>query len=1018
MHFLRLSGLFVLMLCSCFSANAQKLLEESLREESAYTAQHWRTEEGLPQNSVLSVTRVKSGNIWILTYSGISSFDGRKFITYNEANVPLLKGLFLTGTSSDHTGSPVLFTSKGSFILNASGTGFQPWKIGSSNVIGDARSENGDLYLATYDGNVFRKTGQGKPVKLFSVNSSIHNILYSSGKVVVTGSRGLFIYTGDSLRRVRLGDDSDLACSFPVWQSMYSGRMAATTRQVTGMCRVDNDRICVYRNCDNSAIYYVSLSTGHVTAVKVDLDGGAILDLTFDTHNKVTWIATNKGVYYCPAGFTQFTRIPFINDECYSLDTDLENNTWIGTKSGLYLLKPKLFHTYNRTDGLVPDGIGGILETAPDEITICNSDCGGIYQMKKGVISRMPYPELQGICGWSLLKTSSGVLYIGAGQGKLFSIRNGKCSRIPLPDECRDVAVLSLYEDSQGVLWIGTGAGLFTKAPDDNVKAYKDFTIKGMVIQIFCDSRSRLWIGSSSQLCMRENGKWKDFSPSTGLKVNYVRAIYEDRDANIWIGTRGEGLLRFYQDKFTRYAGKFNLLDNDVWSIAEDRAGMLWMSSNQGITVASRSDLLAFDQRQDKTVRVRHFDRTDGMISSEFNGGFMPAVINASDGRLWFPGAKGLSVVDPRKVDFSPFAIPTSVEKMVVDGNEVEIQRQVNIKTGNEPARIQFFYTAPVFGHRQDVVFQTRLEGYDVNWSDPTAARMKEYQNLPPGNYKFRVKVYGSTNGNQSGESIVLLSVPGPLWKELWFILAISVISVIGVAAVFLLRIRSIRKKNEKQQQLQKQFAALELKALQSQMNPHFIFNCLNSIKYFIAVHDEVSAGKYLQSFSKLLRRFLEQSDQSTISLFEERELLSLYIELQQMRFTRQFTYAFNTTGIDARKIRIPTMLLQPFVENAIIHGLMPLDDPGQLLISFEQIGNALQCEIRDDGVGRKKAGEKKKSMDRSMGISITESRIELLNYFNGNSISFETFDTYSDGRENSGTTVRILIPINTDQHA
>jgi LytS/YehU family sensor histidine kinase len=216
--------------------------------------------------------------------------------------------------------------------------------------------------------------------------------------------------------------------------------------------------------------------------------------------------------------------------------------------------------------------------------------------------------------------------------------------------------------------------------------------------------------------------------------------------------------------------------------------------------------------------------------------------------------------------------------------------------------------------------------------------------------------------------------------------------------------------------ELQKQASELEMQALRAQMNPHFIFNCLNSIQHFIILNDEISASKYLTKFSMLMRKFLEHSKSNIVTLQEEVELLRLYIELEALRSKNKFNFYLKIApNIDIFNIEIPSMLFQPFVENAITHGLLNLQRRGTLILSFELEDGYLTGRIEDDGVGRKKAGEIQTSAYKdhaSRGMEIINERISVLNYIENVKIELEIIDKVTDGNKSGGTSVIIKIPV------
>jgi LytS/YehU family sensor histidine kinase len=219
-----------------------------------------------------------------------------------------------------------------------------------------------------------------------------------------------------------------------------------------------------------------------------------------------------------------------------------------------------------------------------------------------------------------------------------------------------------------------------------------------------------------------------------------------------------------------------------------------------------------------------------------------------------------------------------------------------------------------------------------------------------------------------------------------------------------------------RRENLKQQILLAEQKAVRSQMNPHFIFNSLNSIQHFIIDKDEKNANSYLSNFSKLIRKTLDSSKFNTISLKEEVETLKLYLQLEQLRFENRFEYRLEIDPkIDQDETSIPTLILQPIIENAIWHGLMPKKNKGNLDIMFELLtANRLLVSVQDNGVGRKYSSEinKKRKQHVPMGIENIRERLALLNKLNKTNMSIGIVDLQSDNGEPEGTRVEILLDI------
>ena len=255
-----------------------------------------------------------------------------------------------------------------------------------------------------------------------------------------------------------------------------------------------------------------------------------------------------------------------------------------------------------------------------------------------------------------------------------------------------------------------------------------------------------------------------------------------------------------------------------------------------------------------------------------------------------------------------------------------------------------------------------------------------------------------------------------PFYKSNIFlvILYVTGIAFLGLIAYF--RIKHIRNQEKKKTALNKRFAESELKALQAQMNPHFLFNCLNTIKFFITTNNHSAANKYLTKFSKLLRMFLDHSTSESITIEEEINMLRLYIELEQMRFDEGFNFHLQVDeSIDYKNTEIPATILQPFVENAINHGLVNLNRQGNLTLIFEQKNGCIVGIIDDDGIGRAEAARLKNhstSQHISRGTQLIDDRIKTLNSIREQHIEIQIIDKEDDQHNATGTRVIVTIPI------
>jgi sensor histidine kinase YesM len=304
------------------------------------------------------------------------------------------------------------------------------------------------------------------------------------------------------------------------------------------------------------------------------------------------------------------------------------------------------------------------------------------------------------------------------------------------------------------------------------------------------------------------------------------------------------------------------------------------------------------------------------------------------------------------------------------------------------------------------------LKGEEPDWSPLSQRSIATYSNLSPGEYTFLVRsCNGGGHCNESPQQVHLI-ILAPFWQKSWFLWAMIGAGSLVLFLIFYFRIQTVRRSAQRKNmrlELEKSVVELEQKALRLQMNPHFIFNTLNSIQGLIATKDTKTARLYLSKFSKLMRETLENSRESLISVEEEVSSLSHYLDLEKFSHGDTFEYNINVSE-GAEIFMIPPLLVQPFAENAIIHGLLPKNGGGLLDIRFREEGGSLVIEIEDNGVGRISAAAnnaQKSSYHKSTGLQVTQERLDLIN--NNGAGGIEIIDLMK-GEKPLGTLVRLKV--------
>ncbi|MEO8712124.1 MAG: histidine kinase [Parafilimonas sp.] len=343
-----------------------------------------------------------------------------------------------------------------------------------------------------------------------------------------------------------------------------------------------------------------------------------------------------------------------------------------------------------------------------------------------------------------------------------------------------------------------------------------------------------------------------------------------------------------------------------------------------------------------------------------------------------------------------------------------ELLKQINLKYNEN--KIEVFFSCR--GIESDsLIFEYKLENYDDDWNIipysvlDDKMNMLTFDHLNPDTYTFRLKARSGNNDWLKNETELIIIIAAPFWQTWWFWLT-SFLLIGSIVSFFIWwRIKVVKKREREKFSHEKQLMELEAQALRAQMNPHFIFNCMNSIKLLIQQKDEDNAINYLTTLSKLIRTIFQNSDKREITLYDEIATCRLYTQLESMRFGNKLNYTFSIDEtIDLKLLMVPALIIQPFIENAIWHGIMPKEEGGELNITVKKEDEYVCCIIDDNGIGRKMSKQNKfkgdASTHQSKGMHLTQSRIDLDNLLNERKAFLEIIDKKKDDGISAGTTV------------
>lgn len=699
---------------------------------------------------------------------------------------------------------------------------------------------------------------------------------------------------------------------------------------------------------------------------------------------------------------------------------------WLGTNSGLLKVdrshfRFKKWSSQHDSRNLSQNYVRTIYRDRNDALWVGFKN-GSINRLRENHIEvyRFPGHTLTTNCA---LHHSSGQILFGCTEG-LFAKSTSESSVRPisLPGDSL-YSVWSLYEDDAGLLWVGTlkrgilllDANLHPLAHFDQLPA-KASAINQAVWTFYKDQRGQIWLGTDNGLkqlfidsAAFSNGRYNQAvsfkSVSEKEPFNrigkHVWHLQEDPSGRLWIGTTDKGISIFnpVDSSFKQLDLESGFPFSCISGLCFDQHGFTWVSTINGLF------------RLDSTLRiVHHYTQGDGLISNDFN---FKACVTDPAGNLYFGSKTGMIQLNP--TDFletdsawiqplipSLDVLGESFAHDLQDGDTIELRHNQNF------LRMQLALLD--FRSSENQVLHYKLHGFDQQVQIRTMAQpYADYTNIPPGTYRFEFSVLDNPKAPTKPSTQIIFVVKPALWQRLPLQLLAGFILLGLFSLFFIAEARAYAARKSEEERIKRELAEMELKALQTQMNPHFIFNALNAIQHYVVKHDVEKVNAYLGKFSQLMRQILESSKQRFIPLEEEIQLLRNYVDLEQLRFGHRFDYRFEVEMATATsQAEIPSMFIQPFVENAINHGLVHLKQKGVLLIQFSETEDAICCTIDDNGIGRIKSQKIKEEQAayRSRSMEIIAEQTER---FQKDGLLIEV-NTTDKTAPKSGTTVTLKI--------
>ncbi len=982
----------------------------------SYHFHQYTIEDGLPTDAVYGAMQDRQGYIWIFTEKGVSKFDGYEFKTFTmEDGLPSNDIWDLTEGSQNRvwiqTISNKLAYIKADSVYQIKTNrqkNLRPFTIHDTEEVwfyeenGLHVVSNDTLLYSPFEGNI--GIASKKP-NIFNGETSIASFVISPNQFIFFGPNHFFQVDRQGVVKDKKIYDSQ-------WLDIFHNTSNLTSSQQ------DYRRYFLQPSSGN---YFIVTSYGIGKWNSRSLKGNSFrYEDKFSVQNLnesypisyfdgETIQCTFKKIFFTVDKELNITDTFFLKDiDTRRVFKDRENNFWMATAAdGIYFLTANARNAITFNEGEKVYKLLGrdstILYTTYQKVYKLSGDSSNLFfngNENERNIKPLAFNEHnQVFIGGDLFLYRVNLFTKKNDFQEIIKNLTGGDTLLQnvlgIPPAMRNTKALK-WEMDESTLWVSTGLRFHKLSSiNGNTPNLLTFPIR-RVKSIIINEDGSLWLGGATGLKKLDASEVLISYDSLESLNQKIIALVPENDTLLWLGTEGNGVLGFDGKTITRLSSTKGII---VSALFKDEDNHLWVTSNKGV------QQIYINPNNPKNNRlVKAYTTNDGLASNETND------IYVNSQYIYVATNKGLTRIDRQQRYIDDSAPQLFINTIEVNGEAQTLEDNYDLTY--QENELQIAFTGLSYKSFKNIDYTYQLVGADEEWQ-VTKNRTVRYVNLNPGNYIFRLKAQDITGKETRLETPIQFVIHPPFWQTNWF-RGIILLGVIGlVYLVYKFRIGRIKKTAKMDQQ----FAELELQALRSQMNPHFVFNSLTSIQYFIQGSDIDEADEYLAKFGKLMRLFLESSKTKYIALEQEIKLLRAYIEMEQLRFEEKFEVDFFVdTDIQQHYISVPSLLIQPFVENAINHGLFHKKEKGLLQLKFEKKEETIiTVTLMDDGIGRKQANEIKEQSIRSYksrGLEIVEERLRAINRMENINIRYTIQDLENNLGEPLGTKVILQIPI------
>ncbi len=969
----------------------------------------YTVDNGLASSDVYHVFQDSRGYIWMATDMGISRFDGHKFVSYDSEeglpqntvfeiyedaigrvwfiSFPFQLSYYQNGAIHLYKYNDVvnknirqgLVPLKRNFIVDATGAIWFSlindnyiYKIDQKGKISHfPETPNDSIYLTIMEREGQLMTSQnmrGRRLYNISVNTKNNKFNIKLLHKVSKYSGAFFIVDQDTSGKVYIAQNEFLYTLHP--DGKYSSKEFES--RILWMHIQDNENLWIGKEFYGASVYKLD-----------ELEGKPFQN-------------------YLPGRSVT------------SVSHDSEGGTWFSTLgAGIFYLPSEAFYSFTSEDGLSGNNIKSV-EIFKGKLYASTDDSYSLNVIDKNGVRVVENfgQEMSKIRAISAYKDS--ILWIGTDiliysyDGITFNgfpYNHPKFAQDKVKERRARFGIKDLAPKSYNEIMVAQMASL-TKIRDRKV-IYDSWIDDSFKLRI----ESVEWISGDEYLLGTFSGLWKYDGKNYEFLGN-ENPLFEERITDIVLfpdrryfalATKGSGIV-IKTIKGVFQITKTDGLSSNLITSLHLRGDELWVGTNNGLNMLLLSEVLSKSGKP----KIHVYRKQHGLISNEIN------MVRSDDKNIVVATNGGLTTFDPSQFSWKTDPPRIHIENISIMRKDTLIRSPFTLK--HNESIVQFQFTGIAFKDADLLKYRYRLWGLNNQWITTTSNEV-EFAFLPPGNYRFEVVAVNSLEMVSHSPAIITFTIRPPFWRTWWFSTIVALVIVVILYVIFKAKSRHERWRHA----LEFETNVNRQQALIKQMDPHFVFNTLNSIQSFIIKNDNMASSLYLSKFSRLMRLILNNSQKPLVKLSDEIDSLNLYLEIECMRFKQKFEYSITCdNSIKPEVTYIPAFVVQPFVENSVWHGMMNLDRQGYIRVRFNRDVDdydVVTCTVEDNGIGRKKAAKMRSGflLNKSVGINNVEKRLKLISSLHNKDFSLNFIDV-GDNDEVKGTIVKITMPL-TESH-